>query len=1044
MIQIPENILKEEILPVQKDKKSISILITAYNAQEFIEECLDSIESQTYFKENSDYEILLGIDRCKKTLHKIEEIYHKYRNLRVFMMEENVGTYVTTNTLLNISQYDNIIRFDSDDIMLPQMVNEIMSESDKYDFIRYGFLNLTGQSIFLSSFWPACGSVFYKKNFIDAAGGYKGWKCSADLELIKRMSLSDFRMGQIEKRLFIHRKHKDSLASHPDTKLRGPYRTGVEKKIRVLEKNENFWLQRKISSFEEKIFIPFNKIPDPVDIESVPEEKVEDKISQKDGISIIITAWQTQEFIEQCLDSIEFQTYFKNNDRYEILLGIDGCETTLSKVKDIKEKYRNLKVLVMNENVGTYITSNTLLNLVKYDNIIRFDSDDYMTPGMVEEIMKKSLEYDFIRFFFYDLEEPRNFRPRSFLAMGAVFYKKWVMDKAGGYQPWICNADLELLKRLENSKVRFGEIKNPLFCRRVRPSSLSEKAETSLKSLFRRKLTKRIKKYKKGEDIRIEKIVSDYYVLEEAENIDDKPGVSIIITAWQTQDYIEECLDSVKSQTYFRNNNNFEVLVGVDGCQDTLNKLLQIRHKYRNLRIFMMKENKGTYITSNTLLMQSTFENILRIDSDDILHTDLVFQVLIKSKYYDVIRYKVKNFGTYQKNTNESFAYGTLFFKKNLVKTFGAWKPWLCHADKEFFLRIEKHVKTGYINEILYNRRIHPNSLTRKKETSGNSDLRKEYNKNINDTDYSKINSENIIINEFKEIENIKVCFIYDVKGWAFYNMSNSLKKYLKNEYEVDILRYDEKINEEDYDIIFTFSPRVQPKGIRDKSKIICGISSYFGNPEEDIKDFPAVYTNDINIFNNIKHPQKYYAPNGVDTEFFYQENRSINYPTVIATIGSLQRAEHKGKERVELISKKLTERGYAVKNHSLFIDPTKKILNLDELKEFYKEIDIFIISSISETGPNTLLEALSMGIPVISNKVGLTENLIISGVSGYLIDSYQNIDEYVLAIENLINNPNLYKKMSEYSKLVIKEYDWENRSKDFSNIINLFLKNNL
>ena len=35
-------------------------------------------------------------------------------------MKENKGTYITINTLMTISKYDHLIRFDSDDIMYPK------------------------------------------------------------------------------------------------------------------------------------------------------------------------------------------------------------------------------------------------------------------------------------------------------------------------------------------------------------------------------------------------------------------------------------------------------------------------------------------------------------------------------------------------------------------------------------------------------------------------------------------------------------------------------------------------------------------------------------------------------------------------------------------------------------------------------------------------------------------------------------------------------------------------------------------------------------
>lgn len=46
-------------------------------------------------------------------------------------------------------------------------------------------------------------------------------------------------------------------------------------------------------------------------------------------------------------------------------------------------------------------------------------------------------------------------------------------------------------------------------------------------------------------------------------------GVSIIITAYDTANYIEECLDSVYAQTWCKKVEEWEVLVGIDHCEKT-------------------------------------------------------------------------------------------------------------------------------------------------------------------------------------------------------------------------------------------------------------------------------------------------------------------------------------------------------------------------------------------------------------------------------------------------------------------------------------------
>jgi len=47
-------------------------------------------------------------------------------------------------------------------------------------------------------------------------------------------------------------------------------------------------------------------------------------------------------------------------------------------------------------------------------------------------------------------------------------------------------------------------------------------------------------------------------------------GLSIIISAYNSSDYIIECLNSIRHQMYFHNHNNYEILLGVDHCESTL------------------------------------------------------------------------------------------------------------------------------------------------------------------------------------------------------------------------------------------------------------------------------------------------------------------------------------------------------------------------------------------------------------------------------------------------------------------------------------------
>lgn len=223
--------------------------------------------------------------------------------------------------------------------------------------------------------------------------------------------------------------------------------------------------------------------------------------------------------------------------------------------------------------------------------------------------------------------------------------------------------------------------------------------------------------------------------------LDDKKPVSIIISAYQSQKFIEECLESVERQTYFIDNDNFEVLVGVDGCQKTLNKLFEIKDKYRNLRIFMMDVNRGTYITSNTLINQVKHNNIIRFDSDDVMMPEMINEIMYYHNEYNVIRLRYVKLYENQKESYHAYAHGVLYMKRDFFKQLGGYQPWKCAADTELLKRGKKIMNEKSITRPLFYRRMHGNSLTGSREFGPNSEIRKKYSNLIRNTaiDYNNI-----------------------------------------------------------------------------------------------------------------------------------------------------------------------------------------------------------------------------------------------------------------------------------------------------------------
>lgn len=232
-----------------------------------------------------------------------------------------------------------------------------------------------------------------------------------------------------------------------------------------------------------------------------------DNLYNNDGISICITAYKSVDTLKETLDSVISQSWFKTHEDWEILLGIDCCKETLEYTKTIMNNYKNLRVFMMDSNKGTYITSNTLFSIAKYENILRFDSDDIMFETMVEELMNNN-EYDLQRFRLVSMKTGKLI---TYYSWGQQFVKKHIFEKFGGYRPWPCAADHEFIERTQKF-INLNLLDKPLFLYRSRENSLTHDKKTSMQSNIRLKLAEFINKsvYKNEDDAKIECITNTY------------------------------------------------------------------------------------------------------------------------------------------------------------------------------------------------------------------------------------------------------------------------------------------------------------------------------------------------------------------------------------------------------------------------------------------------------------------------------------------------------------------------------------------------------
>ena len=216
-----------------------SILISAYKAEDYIEEALDSILKQDFNKE--PFEILIGIDNCQSTLNKLDKIKDKYKKfLKVFYFSDNRGWAQVRNSLFyNESKYDKILSFDADDIMLADHVKSLTTHlSKEHPFVRARFRTyITNTDYCPYGDYGIAGNHFIAySDFIESLGAWIDWPISADSEFLTRVKNNGFdEMYHCPEDTFLLRVHKDSLTNKSETRNGSAMRNKYKQELAMLK-----------------------------------------------------------------------------------------------------------------------------------------------------------------------------------------------------------------------------------------------------------------------------------------------------------------------------------------------------------------------------------------------------------------------------------------------------------------------------------------------------------------------------------------------------------------------------------------------------------------------------------------------------------------------------------------------------------------------------------------------------------------------------------------------------------------------------------------
>ena len=125
------------------------------------------------------------------------------------------------------------------------------------------------------------------------------------------------------------------------------------------------------------------------------------------------------------------------------------------------------------------------------------------------------------------------------------------------------------------------------------------------------------------------------------------------------------------------------------------------------------------------------------------------------------------------------------------------------------------------------------------------------------------------------------------------------------------------------------------------------------------------------------------------------------------------------------------------------FLHKYVTILNWQDeatLVQYYQKSDIFVNLSSNEGMPNSVLEAMACGLPIVATDISGNSELIIEGENGFLVP-LNNIKKTVEVFLKLINNRGLVELMGKSSRdIIVNKYTWHKSAKVFFNFTKYLL----
>lgn len=644
-------------------------LIISITTEKNIEQYLKNIKNQLL----ENIEVIFVYDKIDKNTNKILENFCKNDGAYLkIISEKNRSHGFLKNKSLNIAQRDFITFIDStDDIdfnFMEKLYKKAKNEdldlliSVSYEKIKdYSLSKNMCENVF--NFQDMNKSIFYLSNTLK---GNLYRRNLLDTYKIRFPTMLSFEDKPFLLETFLTAKHVSILLREPALNMKSEYSSNELLDmiqistliLNIFKKYDMFNTYKKLLLNFKIYFLKkgYTKIKDKNDYFNLMKEDLINLSQNKKLCDAFLHELNEEnlKFYKNCLKSQDFNQFNLNMTFTKINEKLDEKQQKLNfingnlskwteKLNNKENKINNLKTKLDNEKKQMKINEKNQNNREITIQIKEANLKDKETriTQLQENLDNKEKKLD------NKIEKYNNLEKELIKKESSINTKFKELET----EKELLN---EKIKHLEDKETNIIQLQEKL---KVQEEKIDQKHVKYIDNLNKitNNLEKNQKEYEKrlikiDEDITLKKIELEQMQNNNSNKKSNTPKISIIICAYNREEYLKRCLNSVKNQTL----KNIEIICADDGSTDnTLDVFRKYANKDHRFKFFTQK-NSGPGVARNKAIKMATGEYIMFLDSDDWIELNTCEELYKKVKLndLDILLFLMKN---YSEETGEYY-----------------------------------------------------------------------------------------------------------------------------------------------------------------------------------------------------------------------------------------------------------------------------------------------------------------------------------------------------------------------------------------------------